>query len=120
MDFFKPEKVIEPLIYYYKDMNYIDYILNLSFKDGFKLYLKGIERIRELDEKEAKNHLRQLWLVEIQHGLKDTFEEYCKKNLLKKQDEKCSNKEYKDKENDRIIREIENKKDIKLKERVLR
>lgn len=116
MDFFTPENIIEPLMGYYKDMNYVNYIMNLSFKDGFKLYLKCVEMIEARNDEKVKDRIYNLWLVEIQNGYGGTFEEYYK-SLQHKNIDRNLNKDIRDSEEKRIIDEITNK-NIKLKERV--
>ena len=117
MDFFTDENIIEPLIRYYKDFDYVNYIMNLSFRDGFKLYLKCIELMKEDQEKEIKDHVRQVWLIEIQHGYKGDFESYYK-SKVKISENRALGKQFRDSEEERIINEIEDKKNIKLKERI--
>ena len=115
MNFFTDENITEPLVRYYKDFSYVEYIMNLSFRDGFKLYLKCIDLIKE--EKEVRDNISQLWLVEIQHGYEGDFESYYK-SQISGQENKILGKDFRDSEEKRILEKIERKKNVKLKERV--
>ena len=117
MNFFNDENITEPLIRYYKDFSYVEYIMNLSFKDGFKLYLKCIENIKEDQEKEIRDHIRQIWLIEIQNGYEGDFESYYK-SKIKVSENRVLGKDFRDSEEKRILEKIERKKNVKLKERV--
>jgi hypothetical protein len=117
MNFFTDENIIEPLIRYYKSFEYVNYILNLSFKDGFKLYLKCINLMKEDLEKELKDNVRQVWLIEIQNGYKGDFESYYK-SKIKVSENKTFGKDFRHSEETRIIKDINSKENIKLKERV--
>lgn len=101
---------------YYKDFNYVNYILNLPFKSGFKLYLKCVDHIKDEQEKELKDHIRQVWLIEIQNGYTGDFESYYK-SKLKISENQSLGKDFRESEETRILKDIENKKNIKLKER---
>ena len=115
MNYFTEDSIIEPLMKYYKDFDYVTFILDLPFKRGFKLYLKGIENIKEDNEKEIKDHVRQIWLIEIQNGYQGDFESYYK-SKIKISENQSLGKSFRDSEEDRILKEIEGKKNIKLKE----
>jgi len=114
MEYFTDENIIEPLMKYYKDYNYITYIMNLPFKSGFTLYLKCIDNITDDLEKESKDRLWSLWLVEIQNGCKQTFEDYYKQRKEKSMTTMMT-KDEKEVEEQRIIKETEERrKNIKL------
>ena len=116
MTFFTYENIIEPMMSYYKDFNYVNYILNLTFYHGFKLYLKGINTIKQNQEKEIKNNVMKVWLVEIQNGYKGDFETYYKSKVSLSEN-KILEKSFKESEEKRIISEIEGRKEVKMKER---
>lgn len=118
MNFFNDENITEPIIRYYKDFDYVKYIMDLSFKDGFKLYLKCVNLMKEDQEKEVKDHVRQVWLIEIQNGYKGDFESYYK-SKVKVSENKTLGKDFRDSEEERILKELEGKKNIKFKERVI-
>lgn len=118
MDFFVDENIIEPIVKYYKDFSYVEYILNLPFKSGFKLFLKCIKNINEDMEKEAKNRIFKLWLVDIQHGYKGKFEDYYKMQT-KRSENKILGYNYREKEEERILKDLESKKDVKFKRKEL-
>lgn len=74
---------------YYKDFNYVQFILSMDFESGFKLYRKGLESIKD-------KKYWDLYLVNVSNGYEYNFEQYKKdiqnKNLsdedsYKKEDE---------------------------------
>lgn len=93
---------------YYKDFEYIKYILNLDFDSGFNLYISCLQEINNNYEKEYENKLYKLWLVNIQQGLKEDFSSFYKKAKIKAKQTSLSD-DVKQSEEDRIISEIENK-----------
>lgn len=115
MEFFTAENIIEPIMKYYKDYNYVDYILNLPFKSGFKLYLKCIKNINEDIEKEAKNRIFQLWIAE---GYKGKFDDYYKMQVKRSENETLGYN-YREEEEKRILKDLESKKDVKFKRKEL-
>lgn len=115
MDFFTDENIIEPLMNYYKDYNYIIYILNLPFKSGFKLYLKCIANIKNDIKKENENKIFSLWLVHIQHGYKESFKSFYEMQT-KIAENKSLGYNFRESEEKRILKDLEGKKNTKLKE----
>lgn len=75
--------VIEPLVNFYKDWNYVQYVLNTDFEIAYKLFLKM--RSREIEILEVKNENRafQMFLKSNIPGIK--FSEYY--DNMKKQNE---------------------------------
>jgi len=116
MTFFTEENIIEPLMSNYKDFKYVEYILNLPFERGFKLYLKCIDNIKQDIEKELKDNIRQIWLIEIQHGCKSDFETYYKSKCTTSEN-RTLGKDVRNAEEERIINEMTDKENIKLQER---
>lgn len=113
MNFFEEENILEPLVRIY-DFKYSQYVLNLPFERGFKLYLKCIDNIEKELEKELKDRLWSLWLIEIQHGCKQTFEDYYKIKQANSID-KSLTKDARKEEEARIIRETrEHRKNMKF------
>jgi len=90
--------------------------LDLPFERGFKLYLKCIDNIKQELEKEVKDHVRQIWLIEIQNGYKGDFEKYYKSKVSVSNDRSLG-KDMRDSEEKRIINDVTNKDNIKLQER---
>lgn len=90
--------------------------MNLPFERGFKLYLKCIDNIKQELEKEVKDHVRQIWLIEIQNGYKGDFEKYYKSKVSVSNDRSLG-KDMRDSEEKRIINDVTNKDNIKLQER---
>lgn len=100
---------------YYKDFNYIKYMLNLEFKSGFKLYLKCIKLLNEEKEKEIKDKIFQIWLIDIQNGYKGNFEKYYQDKIRKVEESNLTRKE-KISEEQRINKKVELKKHAKMEE----
>lgn len=96
-DSFTDSNIIEPMMYFYKDFNYVNYIMGLSFKDGYKLFHDCKTRIQ--DEK-----LWEMYLLEAQGGYEGDFDKYKKLKII---DKKPRTKE----EEQRII---EKYKDVKI------
>ena len=90
--------------------------MDLPFERGFKLYLKCIDNIKQKLEKEVKDHVRQIWLIEIQNGYKGDFEKYYKSKVSVSNDRSLG-KDMRDSEEKRIINDVTNKDNIKLQER---
>lgn len=90
--------------------------MDLPFERGFKLYLKCIDNIKQELEKEVKDHVRQIWLIEIQNGYKGDFEKYYKSKVSVSNDRSLG-KDMRDSEEKRIINDVTNKDNIKLQER---
>jgi len=115
MEYFTDENIVEPIMRVYKDFKYTEYILNLPFESGFKLYLKALDVIKAEKEKEAKDHVRQMWLLEVQGGCELSFEDYY--NLkLKVAESNSLSRDSKISEEKRIIDMIEKKNEKKMKE----
>jgi hypothetical protein len=62
----------------YKDFKYIDYVLDLEFKEGYTLYKQCIDRINEKIEKDIRDKYYQMFLIEIQNGYTGSFDDYYK------------------------------------------
>ena len=90
--------------------------MNLPFERGFKLYLKCIDNIKQNLEEKFKDKIRQIWLVEIQHGYKSDFETYYKSKVAVSESRSLG-KDMRDSEEKRIINDVTNKENIKLQER---
>lgn len=91
----------------YHDMNYVNYILNLPYKEGLFLYNKCIGRFNDI-------RTWDLYLIDIQAGYEGNYIQYKKDNDIKnniKDGKKMSNEDGK-KEFDRILKN--NKKIIKM------
>lgn len=113
MNFFEEINIIEPLVKMY-DFKYSQYVLNLPFKSGFKLYMKCINNMNEEIEKEEKDKLWELWLIEIQHGCKLNFEDYYKSSKIKYTD-RSLDISTRETEEQRIMRETqEHRKNMKF------
>lgn len=87
---------------YYKDFKYVDYVVNCDFTQGYKLYKDCLTRIKEQNEKDYKNKIYQLYLIEVQNGLKIDFETYYK-DIVKKSETKQMNSKQLNDENDKLI-----------------
>ena len=112
---FTEEKYIEPIMRYYKDFSYVTFIMNLPFIDGFKLYLKCIENIKEDQKEIIKERVFKIWLVDCQRGYKGSFEQYYNNKLRKVEESNLTRKE-KISEEKRIHKKVELKKHSKMEE----
>lgn len=112
---FTEEKYIEPIMRYYKDFSYVTFIMNLPFIDGFKLYLKCIENIKEDQKEIIKERVFKIWLVDCQRGYKGSFEQYYNNKLRKVEESNLTRKE-KISEEERIHKKVELKKHSKMEE----
>ena len=90
--------------------------MDLPFERGFKLYLKCIDNIKQKLEKEVKDHVRQIWLIEIQNGYKGDFEKYYKSKVSVSNDRSLG-KDERQSEEDRIINKVKDHESIKLQEK---
>jgi hypothetical protein len=70
---FDEEKIIESLMNHYRDFNYVSYILDCEFSQGYSLFLEARER-------EKKSKYWDLFLVDRSLGNKCNFEDYYKEN----------------------------------------
>jgi hypothetical protein len=72
------DDIKEQIMNHYRDYSYVNDILNNDFEDGYKLYIKCIERINESLEKEAKDKAWGLYLIKLENGYEGNFEDFCK------------------------------------------
>lgn len=99
----------------YKDFSYVQYILNLEFKQGFILYMECLEANKNINIEKSKDRVFQLWLIEIQNGYEGTFDEYYKA----KERASFDKPKNADEEEKRILDKIKNRKNKKVIERVI-
>ena len=83
-------------MYQYKDFNYVNYILNLSYIEGLEMYLECMDRFND-------NMLWDMFLVNAGNGYEKSFEDY-KKEMLSKSKKYNSSFEEREKEENRIIK----------------
>jgi hypothetical protein len=83
----------------YHDMNYVNYVLNLSACEGFDLYLKCLDRFNGI-------RLWEMFLVNASNGYDKSFEEY-KKEVTSQVKTKTMSKEEKELESERIIKKTQ-------------
>lgn len=101
---FTEENIIEPLMNFYKDFDYVNYILNSKFDIGYKLFYQM--KIREINILEEKQNNRY-WQLFIKSKTELSFSEFV--NQIKKEAEtKNMSDEDKDNEEQRIIEKFEN------------
>ena len=86
-------------MYVYKDFNYVNYIIGSTFENWYKLFIKCRDRIID----EHNNKLFQLYLVDIQHGYKGTFNDYMKEQENKSKFNNNFSLEFAISEEERII-----------------
>jgi len=115
MDFFKEENIIPQMMNYYRDFSYVEYILDLPFDRGYKLFKKFQEDFKNSITEKSKDRIFKIWLIDLQNGYKGDFETYFKNQQENTNINNMSKKE-KQNEESRIIKEIEEKNKItKLK-----
>ena len=102
---FKEEDIIPLLMEEYNDFNYVEYILDLPFDRGFKLFKAANEKKKERIEQKNKDDLFQTWLIAIQNGCKDNFEQYLEKCKTKSQVNNMTTND-KEKEEERIFNKV--------------
>jgi hypothetical protein len=71
---FTDSNIIEPLMYIYKDYNYVSYIKGLTFIDGYRLFKECKNRIEN-------DMLWDMYLLEAQGGFEGDFEKYKKSKI---------------------------------------
>lgn len=100
---------------YYKDFNYLQYMLNLSFDDGFNLYLKCLLNIKQSHENKIEDRYFKIWLLLLEKGqAKYDFKEFLE-NAKKETEIQELGYDFRNTEEQRIIDKIVNKKPKKLK-----
>lgn len=82
-------------MYQYKDYNYVNYILNLSYIEGLEMYLECMDRFND-------NMMWDMFLVNASNGYDKSFEDY-KKEILGKSKKYTQSFEEREKEENRII-----------------
>jgi hypothetical protein len=75
MQFTNPT-TIEPLMFIYKDYNYVKYVVSLDFGEAYKLIKTCRDRIQKEETDKLRELLMQLYVIEIQNGYKLDFEAY--------------------------------------------
>jgi hypothetical protein len=118
MDYFKEDIILHNLMSLYNDFAYVNYILDLPFDQGYKLYKRCLDTIKEENTEKCKDRIFKLWLVDIRNGYKGDFESYYKKQVVNTETYNMSISE-KDSEETRIIKKIENASGKKWKTRRL-
>jgi hypothetical protein len=108
--------IIESLMAYYKDFNYVNYILNLDFSDGYSLFIKFV---KEKADREHKERLWDMFLLEVKNGYKENFDTYLKRNKNKSETLSMSKTEKKSEEQ-RIKEKYKDLHKKKLKKRVFK
>lgn len=91
-EFFTNQRIIEPIVNHYKNLEYVDFVLNSDFEEGWDLYIQCIKRINDLEEEKTKSLLWGLWLVDIQNGCKDDFDTFYKARVKINSNEELGNK----------------------------
>ncbi|RPI07218.1 MAG: hypothetical protein EHM64_00145 [Ignavibacteriae bacterium] len=104
---------------YYHDFTYVQYIMDLNFVEGYTLYSKCIERMHELNEKELKANVWDLYLLELEKGIckYNTFDEYYN-SIISNSQQSTMSIEDKNTCEQNIINRINKLDDTKLKRKV--
>lgn len=84
------------MIHQYKDYQYIVYVMGLSFFEGYTLFKKCKDRIINETKDKQLDKLWDLYLIEIQHGCKQNFEDFCKDRTKVKSEKSYNNKDEKE------------------------
>lgn len=119
MDFFREEIIIDNLMSQYKDFSYVNYIMNLPFDRGYKLYKKCIDNINKKLIEKNKDRIFEVWLVDLSLGYKGDFESYYKRHLNISETNNMTRDE-KTKEEERIIKKMDSMDNKKFRTRRLR
>lgn len=99
IDLYTEESIIESLMNFYKDFNYVNYILDSDFYIGYSLFVKMKEReLKEIEDKIEDRHFQ--CFVESRTEL--TFKEYLDQVTRKIETKQMSDLE-RDKEEQRIL-----------------
>jgi hypothetical protein len=100
-------------MYKFNSFDYLKYILNNDFDMGYDLYKKCVSHIN----KELEDKIWDLYLIEIQNGYKNSFDDYLK-SYKSRQVSNDMSKNEKTMEEDRIISKFtklnKSKKMVKL------
>jgi len=106
-------------MYFYKDFNYINYIMDLDFKDGYSLYIKCVKRIEDEAEKDDRDKHFQMFLLEVENGHTGNFHDYYKSKQKVKESYNMSYDAKVDEEQ-RILNEVGKLDDTKfIKKKVI-
>lgn len=105
MDSFTEETIIESLMNFYKDFNYVTYILDVDFETGYKLFVKMRSREIENIKEKSKDRVFQMYLR--QKNIDLSFEEYYQE-MLKNSETKNMSDNDKDAEEARIKAKFQN------------
>ena len=119
IDFFKEEIILDNLMAQYKDFSYVNFILNLPFDRGYRLYKKCIDNIKDKLIEKGKDRIFQVWLVDLRLGYKGDFETYYKRHVKVSETNNMTRDE-KTAEEERIIKKMEGMDNKKFKTRRLR
>jgi hypothetical protein len=115
---FTDEVIIAPLMEHYKDFAYVNYIINLEFKYGYRLFKKCLNSINIENEEKVKDKCWDMFLLEIQH--RDdvgSFDDYYKSKKVASHIDSLS-VESQEKEEARILKKYGGKKSSSI-ERVV-
>lgn len=66
-------------MFLYNDFQYVDYVLNLSYVEGWELYSKCLDRFNSIREEKEDSRIWDLFLNESQVKDCGTFESYKSK-----------------------------------------
>jgi len=93
-------------MFQYKDLNYVNYVLNLPYMDGFELYNKCIGRFNDMVLEKNDDRLWELFLFDVQNGSFEGNYETYKDSKEQKQKDKALTNEEAEKEFDRINKKV--------------
>lgn len=98
IDTFTEDIIFESLMNFYKDFNYANYVLDLDFETGYKLFVKMRDREIEIIKQKSKDNAYQMYLRE---KTELTFGEYYEQ-ITKNAETKAMDSNDKEEEEARI------------------
>jgi len=118
-EFFNSD-IVENIMYIYNDFHYVTFIIENDFETFATYYFKCLDRIKRNKEDDDKNKVFKIWLLQVQNGNKESFDDFYEKAKVKSETNNMSEKE-KTKEEEEIIKRIEKyqNKDIKFRRKKL-
>lgn len=96
---FNAENIIEPLINFYKDFNYVNFILDSDFEIGYKLFMQMKQREILISEEKINDRWFQIYIKEPREL---NFGEWLTQQKKTIETENMSHED-KDKEEQRIL-----------------
>lgn len=103
----------------YKSYDFVEKIMHMEFYYGYELFLKCMKRTRIEQEEKVKDKVWDLYLIEIQNGCEEDFEKYYNSKIKKSEQDNLTKAE-KEKEEERILKNVQTLENNKAKKRVIK